>query len=271
MKIILFLFVFFNIAFCDYNISKAKTLILEFDKKDLLYITKDDKKINYFTNPKNKDQVLVIFSSPYKNYKNKYIIKALYKNNLEQNITININDGIYKSEAIQVQNKKVFPPKSVKKQIQDDYQEAMNVYKTYTNKALFNTKFEQPLNTFITSDFGKARTYNQKVSSYHSGTDFRAKMQTPIKASNDGVVKIAKDRYFSGNSIIIDHGFGIYTQYYHLDKINVKKGDIVKKGQIIGLSGQSGRVTGPHLHFGIMVNSKQVDPIDFIEKINLYY
>ena len=271
MRILLFFLICINLAFADANITKAKTLILEFDKKNLEYILLNNKKINFFQNPKDKDKVLVIFSTPYKNYKSKNTIKAVYKNNVFKTININVNNGNYKSEKIQVQKDKVFPPKKVKNQISKDYKEAISVYSQYTNKALFNSKFQKPIDSLITSDFGKARLYNDKISNYHSGTDFRAKMQTPIKASNDGIVKIAKNRYFSGNSVIIDHGLGIYSQYYHLDKINVKKGEFVKKGQIIGLSGRSGRVTGPHLHFGIIINSKQVDPIDFIEKINLYY
>lgn len=110
--------------------------------------------------------------------------------------------------------------------------------------------------------------FNNTLKSYHSGTDFRAAIGTPIKAINDGIVKISKDRFYAGGSVVIDHGAGIYSQYYHLSKMNVKVGDIVKKGDIVGLSGDTGRVSGPHLHFGIMVNNNQVNPLNFIETIN---
>ncbi|MBT0606146.1 M23 family metallopeptidase, partial [Campylobacter lari] len=142
------------------------------------------------------------------------------------------------------------------------------VYNTYTNMAFFEGNFTYPLESKITSDFGKARLFNDTLKSYHSGTDFRAASGTKIYASNDGIVRIASNRYYAGNSVVIDHGYGIYSQYYHLSKLNVKIGQKVKKGELIGLSGASGRVTGPHLHFGILVNGVQVDPLDFIAKFN---
>ncbi|RAX52964.1 hypothetical protein CCY98_03165 [Helicobacter sp. 11-8110] len=120
----------------------------------------------------------------------------------------------------------------------------------------------------ITSEFGNARVFNQEVKSYHSGTDFRAAIGTPIYASNSGKVVIAKDRFLAGKSVVIDHGEGIFSMYYHCSEIKVKEGTRVKQGELIALSGNTGRVSGPHLHFGILVRGAQVDPIDFIAKIN---
>jgi murein DD-endopeptidase MepM/ murein hydrolase activator NlpD len=125
-----------------------------------------------------------------------------------------------------------------------------------------------PMKSKITSDFGNARIYNGKTKSYHSGTDFRAKIGTPIIASNDGKIVLAKRRFYAGGSIIIDHGHGIYSCYYHMSRFDVKEGEMVKKNQVIGLSGDTGRVTGPHLHFSIRVGGLQVDPLQFIELVN---
>ena len=91
---------------------------------------------------------------------------------------------------------------------------------------------------------------------------------TKIRAVNDGVVVAASKRYYSGNAVIIDHGEGIYSSYSHLSKIDVKKGQKIKQGEELGLSGATGRVTGPHLHFSIIIDSKKIDPLDFIDKIN---
>lgn len=98
--------------------------------------------------------------------------------------------------------------------------------------------------------------------------DYRAAIGTPVVVSNDGVVVLAKGRYYAGGSIIVDHGGEIYSTYFHLKDIKVKVGDRVKRGKIIASSGASGRVTGPHLHFGIVVLGSAIDPLDFIEKIN---
>ena len=144
----------------------------------------------------------------------------------------------------------------------------MKIYGTSTKENYLTSEFIQPLNSFITSAFGKARVYNDTLKGYHSGTDFRAKIGTPIQASNDGVVVLAKDRFYAGGTILIDHGQGIYTCYYHMSKFDVKVDDKIKKGDIIGLSGDSGRVSGPHLHFSVRVGGVQVDPLQFIALMN---
>jgi len=92
-----------------------------------------------------------------------------------------------------------------------------------------------------------------------------APIGTPIYAANDGVIVLSKDRYYAGGSVIIDHGEGIYSVYYHLSSTPLVAGTKVKQGDEIGLSGNSGRVTGPHLHFGIMLQGAPVDPLHFIE------
>ncbi|HAN0587616.1 TPA: M23 family metallopeptidase [Campylobacter jejuni] len=248
------------------ELIKGQALFLELDKKDFLSLKNNDKNIPTFTHPKNQEKVLAIFSLPYKNPPQNTKLIAFYKDKKEE-IFIKTLEGNYKSEKLQVENKKIFPPKTIQERITKELKEANAIYSSYAPKALFNGAFNIPLNSFITSDFGKTRTFNEKVASYHSGTDFRAATGTPIYAANSGVVKIAKDRYFAGNSVVIDHGFGIYSQYYHLSKIDVKVGQKIKKGELIGLSGATGRVSGPHLHFGILAGGKQVDPLDFISKI----
>ena len=146
--------------------------------------------------------------------------------------------------------------------------EANAVYATASSGLKFSSPFALPIKSVVTSPFGTARVFNGTLKSYHGGADFRAAVGTPVVAANDGVVVIAKDRYYAGGSVVIDHGEGIYTQYYHLSRIDARVNQTVKKGEIIGLSGQSGRVNGPHLHFGVIANGAQINPLDFVEKIN---
>jgi len=124
------------------------------------------------------------------------------------------------------------------------------------------------LHSKITSSYGNARMFNGVLKSFHSGTDFRAKIGTKIRATNDGIVVIAKKRYYAGGSVVIDHGNGLYSCYYHLSKILVKVGEKVKQSEIVGLSGQSGRVNGPHLHFGIRIYSRAINPLQFVSTVN---
>ena len=186
----------------------------------------------------------------------------------DETIIFKIVEGEYKKEKITVEGSKVTPPKDVLKRIEEEREEANKIYATVNAGLKFDSKFILPMSSAVTSAFGTARVFNGTLKSYHGGTDFRAAVGTSVIAANDGVVVIAKDRYYAGGSVVIDHGEGIYTQYYHLSALNVKVGQVVKKGDIIALSGASGRVSGPHLHFGVIVGGVQVNPLNFVKKIN---
>ncbi|WP_411376617.1 M23 family metallopeptidase [Desulfurobacterium thermolithotrophum] len=131
-----------------------------------------------------------------------------------------------------------------------------------TSKKFRENRFYSPLKKLtITTPFGAKRIINGKKRSIHWGIDLKAPLGTPVFASLSGRVVLARDFYYTGNTIIIDHGLGIYTLYAHLSKLLVKEGQIVRAGQKIGKVGSTGRSTGPHLHFGIYVNGIKVDPI----------
>ncbi|MFC5450541.1 M23 family metallopeptidase [Paenibacillus aestuarii] len=125
---------------------------------------------------------------------------------------------------------------------------------------LFKEAFVQPIEGILTTPYGYTRYVNGKYDSSHMAVDLAAKEGTPIKATNDGVVALAEPLYLTGNSIYIDHGMGLFSQYAHLSKLNVKAGDRVKKGDNIGLVGTTGFSTGPHLHFTFWAHNVQVNP-----------
>ena len=186
-------------------------------------------------------------------------------------VPIMIVDGKYKPEHLRVKPSKAhFSPKD-RVRIEKERREARKIYHTITEKSYIKEAFTAPLDSKVTSAFGNKRLFNGILKSYHSGTDFRASTGTPIVAANSGFVVIAKNRFFAGNSVVIDHGRGIFTQYYHMSKIKVKVGDWVEKGQLLGFAGATGRVTGPHLHFGAKVQGVTVDPMQFLNVVNLLY
>lgn len=130
---------------------------------------------------------------------------------------------------------------------------------------LWNGRFLRPLPGKIISPFGTRRIINGQPRSPHSGVDLRGQTGTPIKAINHGKVVLTDDYFFSGRSVVVDHGGEILSMYFHLEKILVHHGQIVEKGQVIGLVGSTGRATGPHLHWGIRLNGARIDPLMFIE------
>ncbi len=181
-----------------------------------------------------------------------------------QRVPFQIVEGSYRKEALKVAPKHVSPSPKNLQRIKAEKKEVRRIYASSSPTRLWYGNFIKPLTSKTTSVFGNLRLFNGELQSYHRGTDFRAKTGTPIYASNSGVVRLAKNLYFSGNIVIVDHGMGIFTNYAHLSKIDVVAGQHVARGDQIGLSGATGRVSGPHLHWGVKVNGAYVDPLQFI-------
>lgn len=177
----------------------------------------------------------------------------------------------YKSERLYVDKKRidikgkdlqrVIREKEIKKKL---YIESASYY-------LFDEPFQVPLDSYVTSHYGNRRIFNNKKKSQHLGNDFRAQVGVPIPAANKGRVIYTGDLFFIGKVVIIDHGLDIFTNYGHLSKIKVRKGDLVEKGDIVGLSGRTGRVSGPHLHWGVKVQGHWVDGFSLVEQSKLKY
>ncbi len=160
--------------------------------------------------------------------------------------------------------KKVAPPESEKKRITDEAL-AMRQKRQQSDFQNFPQKWHLPLTKYkrISSPFGSRRILNGRVTQGHSGTDYAADMGTAVLSANDGqVVLTHPDMFYTGATILIDHGYGVYTSYSHLSKIDVKDGQIVKAGEKIGEVGMSGRATGPHLHFGLSWYGVRLNPED---------
>jgi len=260
------------------NVNNAQTALLVLNAKNiknpkLTLMTQKKLNLNFEKNPfKQNSYFAFIPISYYEQIKKHKIIVSFFKNKTKnfKAVKLSVIQGDYKSETIKVSSKKVKPKdKKVVKRTQKEYKEAMDVYNSKSKKSYWKKDFIYPMKSKITSAFGTRRVYNNTLKSFHSGTDFQAPTGENIYAVNDGIVRIASNRFYAGNSVVIDHGQGIYTCYFHLDKINVKKGQKVKQKEILGLSGSTGRVTGPHLHFSARVHGVQVDPLQLIDTLNL--
>lgn len=264
MKILLYLCFTISLLLSKQNVENGKTLFLELPSKETINYQYLNKQYETIKHPKKENTQLAIIPISY------YQKDDLEINIKERIFNIKVNEAKYKKEKLNVNKNKVTPPKKVLERIKKEKKEALSIYNTITKKRYFDNSFINPINSKITSQFGNARIFNKKLKSFHTGTDFRAPINSKIKAVNNGVVVLAKNRYYAGNSIIIDHGKGIYSSYAHLNKIEVKVGQIIKKGQVIAKSGNTGRSTGPHLHLGLIINAVVVDFLDFKNKFNHY-
>ena len=178
----------------------------------------------------------------------------------DETIDIAVIRRAYPSSTITVPQKFIEPPKEVQKQINDEAAFKQSVFESSQPNRLWQGPFVAPTNTSYTSSFGLRRIYNGKTLSVHQGLDYRAALGTQVAAANSGRVKIARDMYFEGGLIVIDHGESIFTLYMHLSEFLVKEGASIEKGDHIGRSGSSGRVTGPHLHFAVRWQGAYLEP-----------
>ena len=135
------------------------------------------------------------------------------------------------------------------------------LYRTMTPERLWRGSFVRPLaGNDPGSGFGSRRIINGQPRAPHTGADYAAPRGTPVLAVNDGRVALVADYFFQGRLVVLDHGLGLHTLYFHLDEVRVEDGERVGRGQSIGTVGSTGRATGPHLHFGAQVGSARVDP-----------
>ena len=147
----------------------------------------------------------------------------------------------------------------------NEFAKLESITSTYTPERLWSDEgFQLPIQAEITSPFGAFRIMNETVQTRHTGWDLRAITGTPVMAMADGRVAFAGQLDIRGNYVMIDHGHGIFSGYAHFSQVHVTRGQSVKKGQIIGVSGNTGRSSGPHLHWEIVVKGLWVDSVDFM-------
>jgi hypothetical protein len=181
---------------------------------------------------------------------------------LTQNVEIHA--AHYRTGTLTVAPKFVEPPPEAQKEIEEEGKLKAKVFASSSNVPLWEGDFHAPVPAQATDSFGTRRMFNGKLASIHKGADFHAAAGTPVHASNDGIVVLARPLYFEGNCVIIDHGLGLYTLSMHFSRIDVKEGQHVKTGDQIGLSGATGRVTGPHLHWAVRWQGAYLDPVKLL-------
>ena len=199
--------------------------------------------------------------------KNDVLIKVKNEN-FSETIEKKVFKREYKIQRIDgLPSKQVTPPPEVFEQIKEDNRKIGKARSIESNLEFFTESFIFPIDKYIiTGVYGSQRILNGKPRRPHYGIDFHAPEGTPVKAMMDGQVTLAeKNMYFTGGTIVFDHGHGISTLYMHMKDISVKVGEKVKKGQIVGTLGQSGRATGPHLDIRLNWFEVKLDPMTILK------
>lgn len=173
-------------------------------------------------------------------------------------------EGVYPTSELSVAGKFTSPSRALRKRARDEAREMDRALKVRSVHRMWRGGFVKPVPGIETSPFGTARTYNGVKKSRHLGLDLDGKIGDPIVAAQRGRIVLAKDRFYSGGTVVVDHGQGLFTMYFHMSRIDVKKGQLVARSAPLGLVGKTGQVTGPHLHFSVKVGGVYVDPHDVL-------
>ncbi len=173
----------------------------------------------------------------------------------------------YETRRLTVDPNMVNPPESELARIKQESKAMAEAFATLTPERLWRGGFAAPVPGEPNSAFGRLSIFNGKPAGRHQGADFRAASGTPVHAPNAGRVVLAQNLYFAGNTVIIDHGLGVFSLLAHLSRIGVAAGSIVARGEVIGESGATGRVTGPHLHWAVRFGEMTVDPLSLMSAV----
>jgi hypothetical protein len=178
--------------------------------------------------------------------------------------TLEIIAKKFPARNLSVDEKYVTPSADALARIEEESQRVNAIFASTTPERFWRGPFRIPVAGKVISAFGKRNIYNGKPRSPHAGADFKGAVGTPVRAPNAGRIVLAEDLYFSGNTIILDHGLGLYSYFAHLSAFSVKVDDKIEAGGIIGKVGATGRVTGPHLHWTVRLIGTRVNPLSLV-------
>jgi hypothetical protein len=181
-------------------------------------------------------------------------------------LNIPVGRGKFATEKLHVEQQFVEPSPEQIERANEERQQLREIFDSVTPEKLWQGSFRVPLDgTSTGGNFGKRRVLNGQPGSPHGGVDFPALMGTPVHSAQRGRVVLAQELFFSGNTVVVDHGLGIYTFYGHLSEIDAKVGEDLEAGAVLGKVGATGRVTGPHLHWGLTVERARVNPLQIVK------
>jgi murein DD-endopeptidase MepM/ murein hydrolase activator NlpD len=179
--------------------------------------------------------------------------------------TLKITEKAFPTRKLTVDDAFVTPPASALARIEEDAKALERCWANPSSEKLWTGAFVRPVPHDANSAFGSRSVFNGQVRNPHGGADFRSPPGTPIKAPNAGRIVLARDLYYSGGTVVIDHGLGLFSLFAHLSAIDAKDGANVARGEVVGRVGATGRVTGPHLHWMVRLNGARIDPLALLQ------
>jgi murein DD-endopeptidase MepM/ murein hydrolase activator NlpD len=214
---------------------------------------------------KADDRYIAVIGLPLTTKPGRHYLKITDRQGKTLSLGFQVEDKSYEEQHITIKDKrKVNPEKRDMERITRETKQIRNALRHWSPQKNVVIEFQQPVAGPTSSPFGLRRFFNEQARKPHSGLDIAAPEGTPIQAPAPGTVLDTGDFFFNGNTVLLDHGQGLVTMYCHMSKIDVTPGQTVATGEVLGKIGMTGRVTGPHLHWGVSLNDARIDPLLFL-------
>jgi murein DD-endopeptidase MepM/ murein hydrolase activator NlpD len=225
--------------------------------------TFDGKRLRFFT---ASEGFVALVGVDLDRHSGRYPIEVRCRDGTRLRAALEVHDKVFPEERLKVPAPYVEPDAATLRRIDRERRLLDALWKRNTRHRLWRGEFVPPCDGAAGSPFGLRRFFNGEPRSPHAGIDYRAPQGAPVRAANRGRVALARELFFTGNTVVIDHGFGLFTLYVHLSYMGVRRGAMVDKGEVIGRVGMTGRATGPHLHFAVRVADARIDPEALLER-----
>jgi murein DD-endopeptidase MepM/ murein hydrolase activator NlpD len=211
---------------------------------------------------RSEGSTLAVIGLPLATKPGRHYLKINNRQGQTQNLGFQVEDKAYEEQHITITDKrKVNPEKRDMERITRESKQIKSALRHWSEQDDVVVTFQKPVAGPTSSPFGLRRFFNEQARNPHSGLDIAAPEGTPIRAPAPGTVLDTGDFFFNGNTVLLDHGQGLVTMYCHMSKIDVTPGQTLDSGEILGEVGMTGRVTGPHLHWGVSLNDARIDPL----------
>ena len=259
-----------RVSFSSQHIKQGEVLLVTVeDKNGISSIsgTMFNKPVNFYKNPTGKKYAALVgidMDTKPDSYKLALNIADINGKKSMKEYRFRIKSADFGTQKLTLPPSKVTLDDETLKKVETEKEKIGKVWEIFTEGRLWDGNFIQPVAGEMSDNFGLRRIINGEQKSPHTGVDVDATEGAPVQASNSGRAIFTDDQFFSGQTLIIDHGLGLFTMYFHLSEIFVTYGANVKKGEVIAKVGKTGRATGPHLHWGVRLNGARINPLSLI-------
>ena len=260
-----------GVSFKSKNIKQGDVLFINVKANPGIYKVSGtifDRPVHFYSNPK-KDKYNALVGIDMDTKPRQYTLSLVFEDQkggkTKKDYKIKVGSTKFGTQKLTLPAEMVELDEETLEKVKLEEEKIGKIWDIFTEDHLWDGNFLEPVKGKTTGEFGLRRIINGEPKNSHRGMDIAAPEGAPVRVANNGRVVFIDDIFYSGKSLVIDHGLGLFTMYFHLSETMVVEGEVVKKGQIIAKVGKTGRATGPHLHWGVRLNGARINPAAIVK------